>query len=230
VELAHEAIAAILARGRRVIVCGGTGLYIRALTKGLVKIPAISEKTKLKVAELAEELAPQELHRRLAEVDPRKARRLPPSDLKRVARALEVYYETGRPLSDWQREHGFSEERYDCLKMALYRPRRELYRVIERRVDEMLERGWLDEVKRLWARGLGYSPTARWAIGYRHLFRFFERGGELDACTDDIKRDTKRYAKRQLQWFKGEGDFAMYRYPDEYPAVEQAAAEFWKAE
>lgn len=227
VELARQAIEDIYARGKRAVVCGGTGLYIRALTKGLVKIPSISEETKKKVSELEARLGVDGLYKHLVEVDPKKASEIEPTDAKRIRRALEVFYETKKPLSEWQESHGFSEEPYECLKIALYRPRGELYEVINRRVDAMFDKGWLDEVKRLWARGLAYSPTARWAIGYNHLFKYLERGGELEIYKELIKRDTRRYAKRQLQWFKAEKDFIWLRYPEDYEKIEKKVDEFW---
>lgn len=228
VELARETIADIYAEGKRAIVCGGTGLYIRALTKGLVKIPPISKKTKEKVEELAEKLGVENLYKHLVEVDPQKAEKVEPHDVKRIKRALEVFYETSKPLSFLQRTHQFSEEPYECLKIALYRSRQKLYEAINRRVEVMFEKGWVDEVKRLWARGLAYSPTARWAIGYNHLFKYLERGGELEIFKEIIKRYTRRYAKRQLQWFKAEKDYIWLRYPDDYEEIEKRAAEFWQ--
>ena len=228
VELAKSAIEDIHARGKRAVLCGGTGLYIRAFTKGLVRIPSISKEVKSKVDELAQDMGAEKLHTHLAELDPEKAREIKFSDVKRVKRALEVFYQTSKPLSDLQRAHGFSEAHYDCLKIALNQPRQGMYEAINRRVDAMFEKDWLDEVKNLWARGLAYSPTARWAIGYGHLFRYLERGGDLETYKEMIKRDTRRYAKRQLQWFRGEEDFSWLRYPDDYQKIEERVAEFWQ--
>lgn len=227
VELARQAIKDIHARNKLAIVCGGTGLYIRALTKGLVKIPPISKETKEKVEELTKKLG-KDLHRHLAEVDPKKASEIEPNDIKRIKRALEVYYETKKPLSEWQESHGFSENPYECLKIALYRPRHLLYEAINQRVEAMFKKGWVEEVKKLWAKGLGYSPTARWAIGYNHLFKYFERGGELEIYKELIKRDTRRYARRQLQWFRAEKDFIWLRYPEDYEEIERRIEEFWR--
>ncbi len=204
-ELADECIAEIAARGKRPLVVGGTGLYINALTYPLdfTGAPANSA-IREKYAALERE-KPGTAHARLKTVDPTSAARLHPNDKKRIIRALEVYELTGKPLSE--SGAGFSALDEAQLPYAPYiaglrMPRELLYARIERRVDEMMEQGLFEEVKAL--RAAGYAPElpAMQGLGYKQLIRCLDGACALPEAIEEIKRETRRYAKRQITWFK----------------------------
>lgn len=204
---ARAAIADIHARGRLPILCGGTGLYIRAVLGGLSFPPGATpelQEIRARLEQEAEELGLAALHRRLAEVDPQTAARLAPADRKRVIRALEVYEHTGRPFSALARVDEAAQVNYNAATFGLTCPRPLLYRRADERVEAMLASGWLDEVRGLRQAGLAAAHQAMQAIGYRHLLVYLEQGGDLPQIVADIKRDTRRYAKRQLTWFRRE--------------------------
>lgn len=204
---ARAAIADIHGRGKLPILCGGTGLYIRAVLGGLSFPPGAipeTQESRRRLEDEAEEGGLAALHRRLAEVDPPTAARVAPSDRKRIIRALEVYEHTGAPFSALARVDEAGQVHYNAATFALVCPRPMLYRRIEERVDAMLAAGWLDEVRRLRERGLTSAHQAMQAIGYRHLLAYLERDGEWGQVVTDIKQDTRRYAKRQVTWFRRE--------------------------
>jgi tRNA dimethylallyltransferase len=202
---AEAAITAIWARGRLPILCGGTGLYLRAVLRGLSFPPgALPETAELRrrLEAEAKQRGPAALHRRLAQVDPPTAARLAVGDLRRVIRALEVHEHTGRPFSELARVDEHHGAKYNARTFVLTCPRELLYARIERRVDEMLAAGWLAEVRGLRDRGLTLKHQSMQALGYRHLLGHLERGEDSVATADLIKRDTRRFAKRQLTWFR----------------------------
>jgi tRNA dimethylallyltransferase len=202
---ARAAIADIQARGRLPILCGGTGLYLRAVLGGLSFPPGGTAETlaiRRRLEAEAETLGAAALHGRLAQVDPATAARVAPADRKRVIRALEVYEATGQPLTALARVDDDAKVNYNAATFALTSPRPLLYARIEARVDEMLAAGWVEEVAGLRAAGFSGAHQAMQAIGYRHLLAYLERGGDWVQVVADIKRDTRRYAKRQLTWFR----------------------------
>ena len=213
VELADQAIRELHRRGKQPILAGGTGLYLRALLHGLFEVGEVGEIRKRLKRRLEEEglLA---LYQELERIDPETAKKVSPRDRVRILRALEVYYATGKTFSVLSREHAFRRRRYPCLKIGLTLPRAELYARLNARVDKMLEAGLLEEVKGLLARG--YSPKLKplRSIGYRHLIAYLKGELPFDEAIRLMKRDTRRYAKRQLSWFRREEDVHWFR-PEE---------------
>jgi tRNA dimethylallyltransferase len=205
---ARAAVEQIWQRGRLPVVCGGTGLYIRALLRGLHFPPGALPETSAARQHLEQQATEpggaERLHQRLQVVDPTTAARLPVGDVRRVIRALEVYEATGRPFSQLARVDDEAVINYNASTFVLVCPRERLYERIERRVDEMMADGWLGEVETLRQRGLGRQHQCLQAIGYRHLWEYLETGGELAAVVADIKQATRRFAKRQLTWFRRE--------------------------
>ncbi|MBI2389719.1 MAG: tRNA (adenosine(37)-N6)-dimethylallyltransferase MiaA [Deltaproteobacteria bacterium] len=199
VELADAAIADVRARGRTPIVCGGTYLWVRALLHGLASAPRAPKELRAKLQADAERLGAPALHARLAAMDPTSAARLHPNDAVRIVRALEVFETTGRPLSEWQREHGFRPERYRARQVAIAHPRAELEARIERRVHDMLARGWIDEVRALLARGHGAS-RAMAAVGYAEVKAHLEGATAEADLAKTITRATRIFARRQRTW------------------------------
>lgn len=202
-ELAVAAIDTIGRRGRAVLLVGGTGLYLRVLRHGLCPAPPRDGalRARLEAAECAE---PGALHRRLQEVDPESARRLHPHDRVRLIRALEVWELTGRRLSEWHREHGFARTELEIPAIGLALERSALYRRIDGRCRAMVEGGLIEEVRGLWARGYGPELPALRSIGYRQIGAYLRGRYDLPTALDDMARQTRRLAKRQLTWFRGD--------------------------
>lgn len=194
VKLADAAVADIVARGRRVIVAGGTGLWIRALVRGLVQAPAASP-------ELREELRRKDvsdLHAMLQSVDQVSARRILPRDRVRIERALEVHALSGRRLSDLQAEHAFADARYDALTLHLEPPREVLAERIARRTRRLFESGELRrETEWLLRRK---APRALKIIGYGEMAEALQTG-DFAAAEERVNARTRQYAKRQRSWF-----------------------------
>lgn len=201
-SLAHSAIATINERGHLPVLLGGTGLYMRAVTEGLVDAPTGDPALRAELLEQEEREGPGTLFRLLQEVDPPLAQRIPPGDLTRTVRALEVYRLSGRRLSDFQREHAFAERPYATLKLGLAPPREELYRRIDQRVEWMLEQGLPAEVRGLLERGYGPECKALRTIGYQEMIRHLRGEIPLAEATALIQRNSRHYAKRQLTWFR----------------------------
>ena len=203
---ANAAIADIRRRGRTPILVGGTGLYVRSVTSRLA-VPPVPPQPELRKTlwERVERDGARELHAELTAVDPTSASKILPGDAKRIIRALEVFEVTGRPLSTFHTAegvHGIPRE--NTLILGLHVERPELYRRIERRVDIMMEDGLLDEVRGLRAAGYGTELKSQQSLGYRQLSTYLSGAGTLEEAVVATKRDTRRFAKRQISWFNGD--------------------------
>lgn len=205
VELADEAINGVVAQGRRVVVAGGTGLYVRALLRGLFESPPGDEELREEHRRQAAELGTATLHQHLAEVDPEAAGRINKNDLVRISRALEVFQQTGTPISELQRVHRLAPPRYPAVLLGIAPPREELRQRIERRVQLMMDQGWLDEVRRLVSAGHG-ETNPMGALGYRQLSAHLRGELDLEEAVRQTVRDTRRFARRQMTWFSAEPD------------------------
>ena len=201
---ALRAIADIDGRGLVPVVVGGTALYVRALLQGICEAPAADPAFREELVRRAAESGWPALHEELARVDPRAAERIHPNDRVRIERALEVLAVSGRPFSDIQQQHGFAEPSPRALRIGLDIPRELLYERIDRRVLQMLESGWVEEVESLLAQGYDPGLKPLQAIGYRDVVRWVR--GELDReeAVRLIQRDTRRFSRRQLTWFRKE--------------------------
>ncbi len=203
---AREVILSVLARGKTPLLCGGTGLYLAALRRGEHEEDPVPGATPYRAALEKEALADdgsERLYARLAEVDPASAAATHPHNLRRVIRALEIYLATGIPKSEWDRR---TQERPPDVPMTViglrFADRELLGRRIDARVDEMLARGLLDEVRGLAESGrLTRESTAGQAIGYKELFAAIAGEISVKEAADAIKLATRRYAKRQMTWF-----------------------------
>jgi tRNA dimethylallyltransferase len=198
---AAAAIDAVRARGRLPVLVGGTGLYYRALLRGLAPAPPADPALRRKLRAEAKAEGRETLHARLAVLDPSTAARLHPHDLARVTRALEVVMLTGRPVSAERGEGGPGVDRYRVTTVGLTMARQTLYRRLDARVDAMLAAGLLGEVAGLLAGGLSPDLPAMHGIGYRHLVPVVQGRVPLADAIRAMKRDTRRYAKRQMTWF-----------------------------
>ena len=200
---ASVALAAVERAGGLPVLVGGTGLYFKALTRGLAAVPPIPAQIRSAVRERLTREGIAALYAELRDRDGATARRLMPGDRARVTRALEVILSTGRSLTDWHRE-GMKPalDRDAAVKLFLDVDRAELYRRIDARFDAMLASGALDEVRALWSRGLDPALPAMKAHGVPWLVRHLAGEIDLTAAADAGKRDTRRYSKRQATWFR----------------------------
>jgi tRNA dimethylallyltransferase len=197
---ALPALDAIAARGRPAIVVGGTGLYFRALTQGLAEIPAVPQAAAHDLADLGEPA----LRERLAVVDPAAAARIFPGDLQRLTRALAVAQTTGRSLSDWQADTRPLLPVGAWRGVVLEPPRDALYDRCGARLAAMVDAGALDEVRALMARGLSPALPAMKAVGLRELADYLAGEVTLPAAMAEAQQATRRFAKRQLTWFRNQ--------------------------
>jgi tRNA dimethylallyltransferase len=201
-ELALEAMREIQARGKRVLIVGGTGLYLRVLLHGFSLAPPPRDPTiRKRLQQEAREQGLPALYARLQQVDPKAAARIHPNDAVRIIRALEVYEMTGKPLSEWQHR---ADSELPALKLGLTMPRPLLYRRINERVDQMMAQGFLQEVQNLLSKGYNRDLPALKGLGYRHLIAYLMGEMGLEEAVALWKRDTRRFAKRQMTWFRRE--------------------------
>jgi len=219
-------LARLHARGLPPLVVGGTGLYIKGLLHGLFAEgsarPDLRERLR---RDLGDRGLPY-LYQRLARLDPASAARLHPHDTYRILRALEVMATTGRPVSALFAAHAFGDCPYRVLKLGLILPREELYRRIELRIEAMLAAGWLKEVEGLLSR---YPPDLKpfKALGYRHLSNFLQGRWRWEEALELLARDTRRYAKRQLTWFKADPEVQWFS-PDQTTEMAARLRKFFK--
>ena len=226
-EMARQKVTQLHQRGVMPFVVGGTGLYIKALLQGLFQSNPVDPQIRERLMKEAAENGSSRLFDHLQQVDPDAADRLHPNDTYRIVRALETIESTGRPISEHQQDHGFSDEPFHALKVCLQMDRQTLYDRIDRRVDLMIDAGFMDEVQKLL--GMGYSTDLKsmQSIGYRHIIDFIEGRVSWDECVRTLKRDTRRYAKRQFTWFGADKDMIWHR-PDEFNQIGELVAAFLK--
>jgi tRNA dimethylallyltransferase len=207
---AAECIQQIHQRDRNVIVCGGTGLYLKALTKGLFEGPGQNGEIRQALEQRIESDGLAPLYRELMRIDSSAASTIHPNDRQRTIRALEVFHLTGKPMSVWQKEHAFREQPFDVLKIGLKRERGELYDLINRRCERMVEDGLLEEMRGLVARGYGLTLKSLCSVGYRQMGQVLEGRQALIDAIEEMKEETRHLAKRQLTWFRGDRDIVWF--------------------
>ncbi|MDY0870644.1 tRNA (adenosine(37)-N6)-dimethylallyltransferase MiaA [Dongia rigui] len=213
-QMAAKEIDDTLAAGRVPMVVGGTGLYIRALMTGFSPMPGISAAIRETARQTVLELGPQEMHRRLAERDPVTAARLIPSDRQRIARAWEVLEETGQPLSWWQAQSPVPLTPHRFLPLVIAPERADLYTAVDARFAAMVGRGALDEVARAETQPHTSEGGGRKALGYPELAAVADGRMTLAEALPAAQQATRRYAKRQLTWFRHQVPSANFISPD----------------
>ena len=194
----------LAAAEKPVLIVGGAGLYIRALVHGVFDAASGNPHIRIRLRQEMETAGTEAMFKRLQSCDPQSAVRIHPHDAYRILRALEVYETTGRPISSFHQSHHFGESFFHVLKMGLYRDRKTLYERIDRRVDQMMTDGLLNEVHSLLDRGFSSSLKSMKSIGYHQICDYIEGRSNWDAAIQTIKRDSRRYAKRQFTWFKSD--------------------------
>ncbi len=211
---AVEAIGRLYQHRQLPLVVGGTGLYVRTLLQGLCEAPASDPVMRAQLRAEAQEEGPDRFYARLVAVDPTTAARLHPRDTSKVIRALEVHRLSGRTMSDFQEQHGFAERPFSALVIGLNRERSALYRRIEERIDWQLAHGLLEETKRLLDQGYTRDCAAMKGLGYRQVAAYL--AGEYDQAemVRRFKRDTRRFSKRQMTWFRREPSIDWLMVPE----------------
>lgn len=207
-SLAEAVIGGITARQKPCFLVGGTGLYIKTLLGGLFECPPADPELRKKLFRECDEYGPSDLHQRLEKLDPESAQKIHPNDRARLIRALEVIALTDQPLSSLVQGHGFKENPFKTLKICLNMDRELLYHLINERSLRMMEAGLVAETKKLLE--MGYSPELKpmKSLGYRHAVALLKRECDQDEMVRQLQTDTRRYAKRQLTWFRADPDIA----------------------
>lgn len=198
----EEVISKLYQQGKPCMVVGGTALYLKAIVDGLFEGPPADWEYRDYLRSVAEEKGSEYLHKTLIEVDPEIAAKLHSNDQKRVIRALEVYKTTGQRISSFQTQFGHKNPKYDCLIVALEHDRDILYQRIEARIDRMLLRGLIDEVRTLLHNPSGLSKQASQALGYKEIINYFSGKYTLYEAIEVMKKRTRWFAKRQMTWFR----------------------------
>jgi tRNA dimethylallyltransferase len=224
-RVAMNAAEDIWRRGKEALICGGSGLYLKALIKGLVPGPAQDLALRTMLEREIAKIGLDSLYRRLEQIDPKATSWIHPHDRQRIIRALEIFQLTGTPMSEWQKTHGFKETGFRTLKIGLDRDRGDLYNRINRRCEQMIADGLLQEVKNLVSAGYGLNLKPLQSVGYRHMGLVIKNEMEMNQAVDLMQRDSRRLAKRQLTWFRSDHE-VLWRHPDDKENIFAKIVEF----
>jgi tRNA dimethylallyltransferase len=222
VEAAARAVVEIRGRGREVLFVGGTPLYLKALLRGLDNVPEPDPAFRRLVEEEVGHLAPRELHRRVAQIDPLAASHIHPNDTKRLIRVLEVYKQTGQPLSHFQFRFEEPRSAVRCV-FVLRRPRSELHRRIDQRVEAMFRRGLVEEVQGILHNGQPLSRTAHQAVGYKEVLEHLAGRQSREEAIENTKNRTHRFARKQETWFRSLSECRFVELQGDTPRPETIA-------
>jgi tRNA dimethylallyltransferase len=223
-RLARKAVEDIHRRGKLPVLAGGTGLYLRAVLRGLADMPGRNDKLRKVLSGLEERRGEGSLYFMLEHLDPEWAKGLSSRDTQRIVRALEVALVTGRPLSEWVAKQPFQEDIYPSIKIGLRLPQDVLTARIETKVEEFFDCGLVEEVGRLLEAGIPREANCFKALGYREVLRYLSGEMSLDETKTLVKANTRRYSKRQLTWFRREPGVSWFEL-GENPEVQYAGVE-----
>ncbi len=197
---------------KRPILVGGTGLYLRGLLKGIFDAPSRDEEFRQSLKNTAREKGWPYLHNLLSQIDWECAQKITQNDAQRITRALEIYHRADRKMSDFIKSEGFREDRYESIKIGINTGRKLLYQRIEERVDHFFQEGLVDEVKDLLDSGVPPHCNAFKALGYREVILYLKGSVTYEEAVSLVKRNTRRFAKRQLTWFRKEEGVQWFSY------------------
>jgi tRNA dimethylallyltransferase len=214
---AIQLIETLHQRRRLPLLVGGTGLYVRILLQGLCEAPPSNPLVRAQLCEEAREQGLDRLYARLVGADPLTAAKLHPRDASKIIRALEVHRVSGIPISSFQAEHNFAERPFSALVIGLNREREHLYRCIEARIDWQLANGLVEETSALLGRGYSRHGAALTGLGYRHVAAYLAGEYDWQEMVTRFKRDTRRFAKRQLTWFRRQDGTTWLMIPESEP-------------
>jgi len=228
-EIANETIIRLYEKSIIPFVAGGTGMYIKALVHGIFKADPVDPQIRKQIKSDAKLLGTQVLYERLHKCDPETAKKIHPNDTYRMTRALEIYESTGKKISEHHKQHRFSHERFNVLKLGLSMEREKLYERINQRVDDMIDLGLEQEVRDLLEKGYLPDLKSMQSIGYRHMTDFIQGKISRDEARITMKRDTRRYAKRQFTWFKADSQI-IWTEPENIGNIEPLIKKFLQGE
>jgi len=217
--MSEKIIEQVHSRGRLPFLVGGTGLYIKAVTTGLFPSPAPSPTIRQKLQLQTSKFGKKYLYDKLCQADEEKAKKLNPNDTRRIIRALEVFYQTGIPISHLQK-HKTQKKDYNLIMICLNKDRERLYHQINLRVDKMIKDGLVEEVRNLLNMGYNENLISMEAVGYKQIIDYLKGNYSLDEAIKMIKKLTRNFAKRQLTWFRAEKRFNWFN-PDQKDKVEE---------
>ncbi len=225
---ATQVIDILLTKNKKILVVGGTYLYVRVLTEGLIEgvEPDSNYREQLKTERYL--YGNQFIYKQLIRCDPESAKNIAENDYVRIERALEVYHLTGIKMSQLQKQHSFSEKQYDVFKIGIGIDREILKKIIENRLDKMLKDGFTDEVIKL--RDMGYDKTLKpmQSIGYKEINDYLDGLISFETAKEKIIINTRRLAKRQMTWLRRDKDIRWYELPDAYARVVNDLKQFYQ--
>nr|HID59762.1 tRNA (adenosine(37)-N6)-dimethylallyltransferase MiaA [Desulfobacterales bacterium] len=220
-QQARSVIRDLFCQNQFPVVVGGSGFYIRALLDGLFHGPRSDPKVKEGLIEKVKRLGSNRLHQELMRIDSEAAGRIHPNDIQRIVRALEVYQLTGKPISRLQRESPQGMFEFEPIIIGLTMERTCLYQRIDKRVDDMISKGLIEEVKKLEEMGYGRDLNSLNTVGYKEIFPLLDGEARLEETVDRIKKNSRRYAKRQLTWFRRDPRIKWTQVRDQNLVVEE---------
>ncbi len=225
-DLALAKIEQLLKEEKKIIIVGGTFLYVKVLLSGLLENIGVDKKFRAELKKLREKEGTSSLHKRLKMIDPESAKRINKNDYVRIERALEVYQLTGKSISEHQEEHAFQDKRFDTLKIGIGVEREDLRNRIDKRVDQMFGDGFVDEVKNL--RDIGFGPDLKpmKSIGYKQVNQYLDNNLTLDRAVEVIKRDSKRFSKRQMTWLRADKEIEWFDNNTELKSIINRVKQF----
>lgn len=228
-EYANSVIRELAKNRTKLVVIGGTYLYVRVLLHGLIAGAASNKEIRDRFRVLKSSFGVGYFYEKLKSLDPESALRIHSNDYVRIERALESYYLTGEKISNLQKRHGFRDNEYCYLKIGLYDERHAIRKRIEDRVDSMIRNGFIEEVKTI--RSMGFLPTLKplQSIGYRQINQYLDKDISLKTAVELIKRDTKRLAKRQMTWLRSDKEISWYRLPEDLGRLMNEVDAFYRA-
>ncbi len=227
-KLASQLIEELSRKSAKTIVVGGAYLYVRVLLYGIIDGIPKDKEIRDNLKDVKSNFGVRYLYEKLKSLDPDSASRIHANDYVRIERALETYYLTGKRISELQEKHGFGENEYEVLKIGISEDREVLRRKIDERVDKMIQKGLVYEVKKLRKMGFGKELKPMQSIGYKQVNRYIDGEIELEVAIDLIKRDTKRLAKRQMTWLRADRDIKWYHLPEDFETVLKEAYAFFE--
>jgi tRNA dimethylallyltransferase len=226
-EKARIVIADLAMQGKPIFIVGGTGLYIRALLRGIIETPTVDENIRNYYRQLRDSHGKEYLYNLLQQRDQDAARKIKPNDSVRVIRALEVLEQTGESISAKQKRHSFADCPYKTYKIGIQLASAELKQKIIMRTEKMIADGLLDEVKSILDRGYSNNLKPLQSLGYKQVIGFLRKEYDWENALDLINRDTWHYAKRQLTWFAADKEINWFK-PDSFEEIRKNVEKFWK--
>lgn len=226
-KAAQQTIRDLYNKGSRIILVGGTYLYVRVLLYGLVEGISADREIRDELRRLKSDFGASYVYEKLRSLDPDAADQIHPNDYVRIERALEAYYLTGAKMSQLQEKHGFRDNKYEVLKIGISEEREVLKKKIDERVDRMIKEGLVDEIEKLREMGFVRDLKPMQSIGYKHINHYIDGEITLDKAMELIKRDTKRLAKRQMTWLRRDKDIHWYHIPKDLDKIMYRAEDFY---